>query len=88
MNRIVIIGCPGAGVCIEGAKSRLGKERVDMPWVDNEIDSEFLQWIKDFPRDVVPEIEHHLKNFDKTIIRFYIREDADEFIETFQSQRP
>ena len=73
--------------CIEGAKSRLGKERVDMPWVDNEIDPEFLQWIIDFPRDVVPEIEQHLRNFDKTIIRFHTREEADKFIETFQDQR-
>ena len=75
-------------VCIEGAKSRLGKERVDMPLVDDEIDPEFLQWIIDFPRDVVPEIERHLKNFDKTIIRFHSREEAYEFIETFQGQRP
>ena len=75
-------------VCIEGAKSRLGKERVDMPWEDNEIDPEFLEWILDFPRDVVPEIERHLKNFDKTIIRFHSREEAYEFIETFQGQRP
>ena len=75
-------------ICIEGAKSRLGKERVDMPWVDDEMDSEFLQWIIDFPRDVVPEIERHLRDFDKTIVRFHSREEADEFIETFQSQRP
>ncbi|MBD5281049.1 MAG: adenylate kinase [Bacteroides sp.] len=68
-------------VCIEGAKSRLGKERVDMPWVDNELDPEFLQWIIDFSRDVVPEIERHLKNFDKTIIRFHSREEADKFID-------
>ena len=71
-------------VCIEGAKSRLGKERVDMPWVDDELDSEFLQWIKDFPRDVVPEIEHHLHSFDKTIIRFHSREEADKFIATLK----
>ena len=75
-------------ICIEGAKSRLGKERVDMPWVDDEMDPEFLQWIMDFPRDVVPEIEHHLRNFDKPIIRFHSRDEADNFIETFQSQRP
>ena len=75
-------------ICIEGAKSRLGKERVDMPWVDEEIDPEFLQWIMDFPRDVIPEIELHLRDFDKTIIRFHSRDEADEFIETFQSQQP
>ena len=71
-------------VCIEGAKSRLGKERVDMPWVDNEIDPEFLQWIIDFPRDVVPEIEHHLRDFDKTVVRFHSRAEADNFIESLK----
>lgn len=35
-------------VCIEGAKSRLGKARVDMPWVDDEMDPEFLQCINGF----------------------------------------
>ena len=59
-----------------------------MPWVDDEMDPEFLQWIKDFPRDVGPEIEHHLKYFEKTIIHFPSRDEADKFIETFQSQRP
>ena len=44
------------------------------------------EWIIDFPRDVVPEIEHHLKNFDKIIIRFHSRTEVDNFIETFQSQ--
>lgn len=29
--------------CLRGVKSRLGKERVDMPWVDEELDPEFLQ---------------------------------------------
>ena len=67
-------------ICIEGAKSRLGQERVDMPWTDDELDPEFLQWIVDFSRDVVPEINRHLKNYDKTIIRFHSREEADVFI--------
>ena len=71
-------------VCIEGAKSRLGKERVDMPWVDDELDSEFLQWIMDFPRNVVPEIEPHLRDFDTTVVRFHSREEADEFIESLK----
>ena len=71
-------------VCIKGAKSRLGNERVDMPWVDNELEPEFLQWIIDFPRDVIPEIEHHLRDFYNTVIRFHSREEADEFIESFK----
>ena len=71
-------------VCVEGAKSRLGKERVDMPWVDDELDPEFLQWIIDFPRDVVPEIERHLRNFDNTRIRFHSRNEADKFIHSLK----
>ena len=71
-------------ICIEGAKSRLGKERVDMPWVDDEMDSEFLQWIIDFPRNVAPEIEHNLRYFDKTIIRFHSRVEADNYIESLK----
>ena len=71
-------------VCIEGAKSRLGKVRLDMPWTDDELDPEFLQWIIDFPHDVVPEIEHHLKNCNKTIISFHSRKDADNYIESLK----
>ena len=67
--------------CIEGAKSRLGKERVDMPWTDDELDPEFLQWIMDFPRDTAPEINRYLANFDKIIIRFRSRAEADRYID-------
>lgn len=70
--------------CIEGAKSRLGKERVDMPWIDEQLNPNFLQWIIDFPRDVVPEIEHHMRAFDKTIIRFHSRVGADEYIDSLR----
>lgn len=66
--------------CIAGVKSRLGKERVDMPWTENELDSEFLQWITDFPRDIVPEINRYLEQFDKSVIRFHSRAEADRFI--------
>lgn len=68
--------------CIEGVKSRLGKEREDMPWTDDELDPEFLQWILDFPRDVVPEINEYLADFCKTIHRFKSRSEADSFIES------
>jgi len=67
--------------CIEGAKSRLGKELVDMPWTDDELDPEFLQWIMDFPRYIAPEINRYLSNFDKTIIRFRSRAEADRYID-------
>ena len=53
---------------MERGKSHLGKERVDMLLIDDEMDSEFLQWIMDFPRDVIP------------IIRFHSRDEADKYL--------
>lgn len=70
--------------CVEGAKSRVGKERVDMPWIEEHLDPDFLQWIIDFPSDVVPEIETHLKNYNGKVIRFHSREEANEFINTLK----
>ena len=66
--------------CIEGAKSRLGKDRIDMPWTDNELDPDFLQWILNFNRDIKPIIELLLKNCDKTVIRFHSHEEADAYL--------
>ena len=34
--------------CLAGAKSRIGKQRVDMPWIETQFDEEFKQWIMDF----------------------------------------
>ena len=68
--------------CVEGAKSRLGKERVDMPWTDDELDPDFLQWIMDFPHDVAPEINSLLESFNGDVIRFRSRAEADDFIDS------
>ena len=43
-------------VCLEGAHARIGKEREDMPWQATEIDEEFVQWIKDFPKNEMPAV--------------------------------
>lgn len=67
-------------VCIEGAKARLGKERIDMPWTDDELDPEFLQWIINFDRDIKPIIELLLQNCDSTVICFRSRDEADTYI--------
>lgn len=68
--------------CIEGAKSRIGTKRVDMPWTEEELDPEFLRWIIGFPHDVFPEMDNLLRMSGKRVIRFHSRKEADEFIET------
>lgn len=66
--------------CLDGAMQRLGKDRVDMPWTDDQLDDEFRQWILDFPTAQMPVIELLLENFNGEIVRFYSREESDCFI--------
>ncbi|HFI0070184.1 TPA: adenylate kinase [Streptococcus suis] len=37
-------------VCVEGLYSRVGKPRVDMPWVEMTVDEELLEFVKNFER--------------------------------------
>ena len=73
-------------VCIQGATERIGKERYDMPWLETELDPEFLQFIKDFPQDTLPFIYELLEKYkdEKETVIFRSREDADEFIKRIE----
>ena len=69
-------------VCMQGAIERLGKGRYDMPWIDTEIDPEFIREIERFSIDCLPEIYNLLEKHgqNKKIVVFKTREMADEFI--------
>ena len=69
-------------VCIQGATERIGKERYDLPWLETELDPEFLQFIKDFSQDTLPYIYELIDKYktEKEIVIFKSRKDADEFI--------
>lgn len=70
-------------ICLEGAVSRVGKEREDMPWTEDELDDEFRQWIVDFPTQQLPVIRKLLSDYSQKldIIEFRSREEADAFVE-------
>ena len=68
--------------CIEGAKERIGKQRADMPWIEEEFDPEFRQYILNFPKTQTPKI-YDLLNRNKegkTLVVFHRREEADAFL--------
>ena len=68
-------------VCLDGAISRLGKKRYDMPWIDTELDPEFERQIKEFKKTKLPEIYDILKKYgDKKVFVFTSREQADAFL--------
>ena len=69
-------------VCLSGTASRIGKQREDMPWVEEEFDEEFRQWIIDFPRDQLPFIDKKLEQYrsKREIILFKSRQEAEYYL--------
>ena len=73
------------GVCLEGARARIGTKREDLPWVEDEFDPEFRQWIEDFSRDQLPEIRRLLEQYGegREVHVFHSRAEADDWLRTF-----
>lgn len=69
--------------CLDGIMARRGKARNDIPWVEskNDIDEEFLCFVKDYnvvSRPIVMELLNKYKG--KDIYIFKSRDEADTFI--------
>ena len=72
-------------VCLDGAVSRLGKKRYDMPWIDTELDPRLKREIEEFPIKNLPAIYSMLdRHKDKIIVVFKSREQADDFLNSFK----
>ncbi len=70
-------------VCLNGIIERRGKVRTDMPWIENEDeeDTEFIEFIKNFNSQSRPEIIELLDKYShKDIYIFKNRNKADEFL--------
>ncbi len=69
-------------VCLNGVKERRGKVRTDMPWVEIEEDTEFVEYIKTFNAEHRPVVMALLDKYaDKEIYIFKNRDEADSFLE-------
>ena len=56
----------------------IGSEREDMPWQEEELSAEFRNFIINFSRDEIPEINEMLRKYkNKNIIIFKSREEID-----------
>ena len=68
-------------VCLDGAISRLGKKRYDLPWIDTELDPKLKAEIEEFPQKNLPAIYALLEKYKegKTIVIFKSREEADAY---------
>ena len=68
-------------VCLDGIKERRGKARTDMPWIENEEDAEFIEFIKNYNSQSRPKVMELLDKYSqKHIYIFKNRNEANEFL--------
>ena len=69
-------------VCLSGVEARIGTKREDMPWVEEEFDPEFREWIVNFGRDKLPYIYECLRKAKGVrVLVFRSRREAAHFLE-------
>lgn len=70
-----------ADIGLQGVKDRQGKPRPDMPWVETEEDTEFLEYIQNFQAESRPQVLELLQKYShKTIYVFQNRREAHMFL--------
>ncbi len=80
-DTIIFLNYP-LDLCINGVSERIGKKRLDIPWVEEEFDPLFMQWIKNWFIETKPILLNLLDKYrdTKTIIEFKDRNQANDFI--------
>ncbi len=70
-------------LCLDGVRSRIGKPRDDMPWVEQELDPEFEAWIRDFREQRLPKIYELIEKYRESCetVVFRTREESERFLE-------
>ena len=79
-DTVVLFDLP-VEVCLDGAISRLGKERYDIPWIDTELDPKLKIEIETFSSKNLPEIYVLIEKYsNKTVVVFKSRAQADDYL--------
>ena len=69
-------------LCLKSIKERVGIKRDDMPWIEEELDKEFEEYVKRFPIKQLPIILDILNEYKnkKDIHIFKNRNEANEYL--------
>lgn len=81
-DTVILLDYP-LDVCFEGARSRVGTKREEMPWIETELDSEFAQCINDFPQKKLPQIYELLEQYKhgREIVVLRSRGAAEKYVQ-------
>lgn len=69
--------------CLQGAASRIGQTREDLPWIETEFEPEFRKYTLDFQKDQIPQLYELINKYQKSriITVFRSRKEADDWLE-------
>lgn len=71
--------------CLEGVRARKGKERPDMPWIEQGEDPEFMEFIREFPEKRRPGILALQEKYsEKHWVVFHSRGEEEAYLRGFQ----
>ena len=72
-------------VCIQGIYDRIGRVRTDMPWVEDEVDEDLIEFVKNYEKEDRPEVLNLLSKYkEKDIHIFRSRLDATRYLESLK----
>ena len=72
-------------ICIQGIHERVGKVRTDIPWVEDEVDEDLIEFVRNYEKEDRPEILELLSKYkEKDIHIFRNREDAKIYLESLK----
>ena len=70
--------------CLDSINERIGKKRVDMPWIEDELDQELVDQVKAFDKVERPKIIALLTKYDDKYIHiFRDRDEVNAYLENF-----
>lgn len=79
-DTIIFLDYP-VDICLNGISKRKGKERTDIPWIENEEDFEFIEFVKKFNVENRSSIIELFKKYsNKSIYIFKSRDEANAFL--------
>ena len=75
-----------AQVCLLSVRGRIGTKRSDLPWIETEEDTEFMEYIRAFSTEQRPGILSLLQKYSNVnVVTFHSREEVDAYLE---NQKP
>lgn len=67
---------------LQGVEERIGKKRADIPWIEEEFDEEFKEYIINWDEETAPKLRNLIAKYknEKNIIIFSSRKQSDDYL--------